>query len=135
MEFVENLDDIIKNIKTLEKYLTSNNIAEKEYTQSLVKKGRTFFVYKVDGQNHFAPSRFSGYKSNTMDKHDDKHEKDGRDTNSVIDKIIGHAFSNEKTEVKFIDYCTKIGVVPGNYNRRFWRLKAKNGTNLSIEIQ
>lgn len=135
MEFVEDLDDIIKNIKTIEKYLASSNIVEKEYARSLVKKGRTFLVYKVDGQNHFAPSRFSGYKSNTMEKHDDNQEKDGRETNPVIDKIIGRAFANEITEVKFIDYCAKISVVPDNFNRRFWRLKAKDGTNLSIEIQ
>ncbi len=134
MEFVQNLDDIIKNIKTLEKYLTSTNKAKNEFAQSLVKKGRTILVYKVDGQNHFAPSRFSGYKKNTMDDHVENDEKDGKDTNPVIDKIVGKAFSNDLTETKFIDYCAKIGVEPDNVNRRYWRLKDKNGKNLSIEI-
>jgi hypothetical protein len=133
MEFVENLNDIIENIKTLEKYLTSSNNVEKEFAQSLVKKGRTILVYKVDGQNHFAPSRFLGYKNNTMDDHLENEEKDGRDTNPIIDQILGRVFANDKTESKFVDYCAKIGVVPDNVNRRYWRLKDKHGKNLTVE--
>lgn len=134
MEFVKSHDDIVENIKTLENYLSSSDIAEKDFAQNLIKKSRTFFVYKVDGQNHFAPSRFSGYKNNSLDKHDEKYEKDGKDTNTVIDKIIGRTFSNETTETKFKEYCEKLGIVPGKAKRRYWRLKEKFGKNLSISI-
>lgn len=135
MEFVQNIDDIIENIKTLEKYLASKNATKKEFAQSLVKKARSVLIYKVSGQNHFAPSRFSGYKKNKMDKHIENDEKDGKDINPIIDRIIGKAFSNDTTESKYIDYCAKIGVVPDNVNRRYWRLKAKNRKkNLSIEL-
>ncbi len=134
MKFVQNIDDIIENIKTLEKYLASDNNEKKEFTQSLVKKGRTILVYKVSGQNHFAPSRFCGYKDNTIEDHIENDEKDGRDTNPIIDKIVGKAFANDITEVKFIDYCAKIGTVPDNVKRRYWRLKANAGRNLSIDV-
>lgn len=134
MEFVQNIDDIIENIKTFEKYLASGNTKKKEFAQSLVKKGRTILVYKVSGQNHFAPSRFCGFNNNTMDHHIVNDEKDGRDTNPIIDRIIGKAFANDKTESKYIDYCAKIGVVPDNVKRRYWRLKANDGKNLYIDI-
>ncbi len=134
MEFVNNLQDIIDNIKTLESYLVSDNEIKKEFAKSLVKKGRTILVYKVNGENHFAPSRFSGYKNNTMEKHEVNEEKDGRDTNPVIDSIVGHAFANDKIENKFIDYCAKLGVEPDNVKRRYWRLRDNDGSYLNIEL-
>ena len=57
LHFVENTDQVIENIKTIEQYLHSENAAEKQFAQDLVKKGRSMLIYKVNGQNHFAPSR------------------------------------------------------------------------------
>jgi hypothetical protein len=134
MEFVKTLLDIIANIRTLEKYLISRNTVERRYAEDLVKKGKTILVYKVNGQNHFAPSRFSGYINNTMDKHIMNDEKDGRDTNPVITQIVGRPFENEKIESSFIDYCAKLGVVPDNTKRHYWRLKDKDGKYLVINL-
>ncbi|MCD4736199.1 MAG: hypothetical protein K8R53_09165, partial [Bacteroidales bacterium] len=133
-QFVKTLEDIITNIKMLENYLKTGNYKEQEYAEELVKKGRTILVYKVDGQNHFVPSRFSGYLNNTMEKHIQNDEKDGRDTNPVIAEIIGRPFQNNKIESSFIDYCAKLGVKPDNVKRRYWRLKDKNGKYLNISL-
>lgn len=134
MEFVATVDDILTNIRTLEKYLKSKILEEKTYAEDLVRKGKTILVYKVNGENHFAPSRFSGYKNNTMEKHIENDEKDGRDTNPVITEIIGRPFENEKIESFFIDYCAKLGIKPDNTKRHYWRMKDKEGKYLDIDL-
>jgi hypothetical protein len=69
-----------------------------------------------------------------MDKHIMNDEKDGRDTNPVITQIVGRPFENEKIESSFIDYCAKLGVVPDNTKRHYWRLKDKDGKYLVINL-
>ena len=56
LHFVENTDQIIENIKTIEQYLNSAVAEEKQFAQDLIKKGRSMVIYKVGGTNHFAPS-------------------------------------------------------------------------------
>ena len=132
MELVKTKEQVIDNIITLEKYLKSKSPIKKEFALNLVKQGETIVVYKINNENHFAPSRFVGYIGNDMDKHILNEEKSGLDTNPVIDKIIGHSFSNQKIEKGFIDYCAKLGLDIPNNNRHHWRLKDARGKNLNI---
>jgi hypothetical protein len=60
-------------------------------------------------------------------------EKDGRDTNPVIDKILGRHFSNETTDQKFKDYVLTLGCDIPNNKRTYWRVKNERGKNLDIE--
>ncbi|MFA8436786.1 MAG: hypothetical protein ACEPOZ_19950 [Marinifilaceae bacterium] len=133
MKLIENLNELIENLHTLENYLKSDNPEEKEFAMDLVRKGKTILVYKVNGENHFAPSRFSGYKNNSLRKHEVNDEKDGRDTNPVITKIAGRPFATEKIEANFIDYCDNLGAEIPNNNRKYWRLK-QDGKYLDLKI-
>jgi hypothetical protein len=132
MHLVKNQEQIVKNIILLEKYLKSNNIEEKEFAQNLIKRGKTIIVYKIDGENHFAPSRFVGYIENNLSKHTLSNEKDGRETNPVISNIIGFPFQNNKIENKFINYCNQMGVEHPNNKRKYWRIKGADGKPLNI---
>jgi hypothetical protein len=123
MDFIKNLNDLIENILVVEKYLNSNDSNEREYAIDLVRRGKTILVYKVNGENHFAPSRFIGYRNNSLSKHAGNDEKDGRDTNPVIDQIVGRSFSNDKIEKSFIDYCIKLGIETSKNKRKYWRIK------------
>jgi hypothetical protein len=134
MDFISNSQELVENIKTLENYLKNGNSEENEFSLERVRLGKTICVYKVDGINHFAPSRFVGYKSNTMNKHLAYELKDGRETNPIIDKIVGKSFENQTIEKKFIEYTKDLGLEVPNNKRRFWRLKDKNGKNLNIEL-
>ena len=118
----------------METYLKSGSSDEKKFALDLVRRGRTIVIYKVNGENHFAPSRFIGYKNNTQDRHISNLEKDGRETNPIISEIIGKYFQNPKTEQKFITYCESLGIVQTNNKRSFWRIKDTNGKNLDINI-
>lgn len=88
MKFIEILKDLQVNLETLENYLNSPVQKEREYALDRVKLGTCFVVYEINGQNHFAPSRFIGYKDNTMGKHDNNDEKDGRETNPAISGVL-----------------------------------------------
>jgi hypothetical protein len=134
MEFITNKQELIENIKKLEGYLKSINEKQRKFAEDLVRRGKTICVYKVNGKDHFAPSRFIGYKKNNMNAHEMSEEKDGRDTNPVIDKILGRSFSNDTIEQKFIDYTNYLGIEAHNNKRKYWRLKDDLGKNTDIKL-
>lgn len=122
MKLVGKKQQIIDNIILLETYLVSGNPIEKEFAENLIEKGKTFIVYKVDGKNHFAPSRFLGHIDNSMSKHIVNEEKEGRDTDPVISKILGNSYLNKTIEDKYIDYCNESGFDVLNNKRKYWRI-------------
>ncbi|MBI9066633.1 MAG: hypothetical protein JEZ09_05030 [Salinivirgaceae bacterium] len=132
MELVTKKQQIIDNIIRLEKYLYHSTKSDIKQAKDLVKSGRTIIIYKVNGEDHFAPSRFVGYIDNDLKKHLEFEEKDGKDTNPVITKVLGNPFSNDKIENKFIDYCAKIGVEVPDNNRSYWRIRDNRGKYLDL---
>ena len=133
MKLVSKKQQIIENILTLEKYLLSGSKEQKVFAGNIVRKGKGIVVYKVDGENHFAPSRFVGYENNDMTQHITNEDKDGKETNTVITKVIGRPFKNEKIDDKFIDYCNHLGILQPNHDRSYWRIKDDRGNNLNIK--
>lgn len=134
MEFVTKKQQIIDNIIILEQYLSGSKAQDKDSAKDLVRNGKTIIIYKVNGVDHFAPSRFVGYIDNDLRKHFEFEEKDGRDTNPVITKILGNPFSNDKIENKFIDYCAKIGADVPNNVRHYWRILNDRKKYLDLSI-
>ena len=81
-------DDIIKNMKTLDKYLTKQIDPEYTYAIEKIKNGICFIsVKQFDGSYRFYPSRFMGYQNNTMNKHEDNETRNGGTTNIYISSI------------------------------------------------
>jgi hypothetical protein len=134
MKFISEIEDVAVNLKTLERYLNGSNQEERLFAHDLVRRGKTILVYKVNGVNHFAPSRFCGYLNNTMNQHIVNDEKDGRETNPEIDSLIGKAFSNETIEMKFLAYCAELGLEPHNNKRRYWRVPGVESRYLDLAI-
>lgn len=134
MNFIKKRQDVIDNIITLEGYLTGKDKTQKQFAEQLVKSSKTFCVYKVNGENHFAPSRFLGYKNNTMDDHLANEGKDGKDANSAIDKVVGRHFTNDTTEEKFKAYVSSLGLTAVESTRKYWRVKDERGKNLDIKL-
>lgn len=127
MFIVKSIEDIKENIKTLDSYLNSKNEYEVDYAKALVKRG-TCFVVTVDNNNEykFYPSRFIGYKNNTMDKHERNYNKDGKETNPAISEVLNvKPVQNESMEEKYKDYCDALGFKPnkaGSFGvpRKYW---------------
>ena len=74
MALINNVDQLRENIQVLETALISNN----DEAINLVRKGMCFVVSERDGKLSFGPSRFLGYKNNTIAKHLKKKPSDSR---------------------------------------------------------
>lgn len=134
METIESKDEIIENIERLEKYLCEGNDEERYFVIKLIKKGRCFVTYQVNGEIRFCPSRFVGYKSNNMNRHLSSNSKDGRETNPVITKTL-----NIKLEPSgnlrnlHREYCQSFGVTPDNVKKKFWDLESQDAIIIEDE--
>ena len=128
MKIIKNREQLIKNIETLEGYLTEGDNFKNSEATSLVKRGTCFVAYLVDKELHFAPSRFIGYIGNKLEIHSVSH-KDGRETNKAINEILfGKPSPDEKLEKKYLNYCNELGVQPNKKGafgaqRKFWQIK------------
>jgi hypothetical protein len=132
LHFVENTDQIIENIRTMEQYLNSDNKAEKEFARDLVKKGRSMLVYKVNGENHFAPGRFLGFKKNSMAAYQGDEKRESRDTSHTIQSLMGKPFSHAVIEKEFADYASSFKGNTLKSKRKYWRVR--NDENKYFEL-
>jgi hypothetical protein len=101
MQFITKKQDLVDNSVTFEEYLTGSDKEKKKFAQDLMKKESGFSVYKVNGVNHFAPSKFGAVKGTTMESYIKNQEEEGKDPNHVVTKIIGTPFTNDTIEGKF----------------------------------
>ena len=88
MKIVSNFNELITNSQTLDGYLRSQVDPEYDFALNLIKKGTCFVAVGVSGAYKFYPSRFIGYADNSMDAHLNNVEKDGKETNPAISKIL-----------------------------------------------
>ena len=87
MELIINLEQLIKNIETVESYLTEGSEAEQSEVSNLIRRGSCLIAYQVNNEVRFAPSRFLGYVNNSLRGHI-RSQVDGRETNVVINRIL-----------------------------------------------
>ncbi len=123
---VSTMSDLMGTINTLEKYLASKKDPEYSFALDRVKKGTCFAAVKQGDEYKFYPSRFIGYVGNTMASHLNSDDKDGRETNPAISKVIGSkprsdTFLNEN----YVEYCTRLGIEAAErgafgVERKFW---------------
>lgn len=126
LHFVENVDQIIENIKTIENYLNSENPEEQEFARELVKKGRSMVIYKVNGQNHFAPARFVGFKKNNRSAHLENEKRETRDTGPILQTLLGKPFTHDPIEKEFNDYAATIKGNTLKSKRKYWRVRGED---------
>ncbi len=127
-EQVQSKEDVKNNIKVIDKYLSDKADPEYTFALNLIRRGICFVVDNSTGQNRFYPSRFIGYTSNSMNKHQNNEQKDGRVTNKALAKIFGEKPKpNPELEKSYIEYCESFGIIArekGTYGtqRKFWTL-------------
>jgi len=126
MRLIENMQDILANINTLDRYLEDPDMSE--YVKGLIKRGICFLAVKQDGYYRFYPSRFIGYKNNSQVAHDSNNNKDGRVTNPAISAIIGYPPTvSEDLEREYQKYCERLGFNANKrgtfgVHRKFWEV-------------
>jgi len=128
MKLIESENQLLKNIDSIEGYLTEGDEYSSREAKALVKRGTCFVAYKIDKELRFAPSRFIGYVDNELDKHSASNKKDGRETNKVIIQILGtKPEPNDKLNENYMEYCNRLGFQPnekGSFGapRKFWQI-------------
>jgi hypothetical protein len=129
MELITSVTELKANLRTLESYLKSDNPAEAKYAKDRIKMGTCFVAYKQNGEYKFGPSRFVGYRNNSISAHENNWYKDGRETNPKISSLIGHKEYHEAAfEESYKKYCISLGFEPkasGSWGvtRKYWELK------------
>jgi hypothetical protein len=100
---------------------------QRETALKLIKGSFVYFPLEYEGQLAFAPSKFIGYRENSVAKHEALKRPEGRDgrkTNVAVDKILGRSFADEDLDVRLREYCRFLGVEVENKKHRFWRIEA-----------
>ena len=134
METIEFKEEIIENIERLEKYLCEGKDDERDFAIKLIKKGRCFVTYQVNGEIRFCPSRFVGYKLNNMNRHLSSNSKDGKETNPIISKTLNIKLDpSENLEQLHREYCQSFGVTPDKVKKKFWDLDSRDAIIIEDE--
>lgn len=121
-QLASTLADIRGNLLALERYRQSNDPAQRAAFAELIKNGLCFVAYGLKGRILFGPSRFIGYAGNSLREHALNGDKDGRQTNAAIEKVVGAEFgANAELEAAFLDFCRLHGIEPQARVRKFLR--------------
>ena len=120
---VSNEKDIFYNADVIDNYLNGNDSKEKDFAIELIKKGACFLMLTRDNKTRFYPSRFIGYKFNSMAKHERNNKKDGKLTNPRISSIFKQKLvEDDECEKEFYAWCSDLGITPYNKKHKFWNV-------------
>lgn len=116
-DFIESREDVIQNINTLYSYLDNGGDNETYlWAASKMKNGRIYVVEIIGSHICFAPSRFVGYKENTIEKHLENHG-DGNQTNDVL-KEFYQKVDDDRLDSIFKKELAKYDIYPSS--KKYW---------------
>jgi 5-methylcytosine-specific restriction enzyme A len=132
-KYVRKIEEVIENIITLNNYKTGDE-TEREFLRGRTKNGKLFVVLKKNGQYLFSPSKFAGYRGNNKSIHlADLENRDGRNTNKALDKLLGKHLDfqdsrHAKIDAAFLQYCQNLELEPSKHHRprRYWIVDRKS---------
>jgi hypothetical protein len=138
-ELVEKHLEVLANIKELVSYRDSVNISQKEYYKERIKKGKVFVVEILNGNIEFTPSKFVGYKNNTMENHKKLQsiERDGRDTDAQLVNLQYKKIENDEKINQLFSYFSErhdLDVSPYKTNSSLKYLIKKDNYKDIIDI-
>lgn len=131
MRPIKSRQELLQNLETVERYLSSNDDTETSQIHNLIRLGACFLCYKINGEIRFAPSRFIGYANNNIGKHHkNRAEIDGRITNVQIIKTLEQMVKqNAQLDKELTKFCASLGFLPANKKHKFWILELTEELN------
>lgn len=135
---IENTSELMANLLQVDTYLSEDNEEDYKCMVKLISRGTNFVVYKSGNKTHFAPSRFVGYLNNSLIVHMVRRNgKDGRETTSTINKILGCQCAYDKElEKEYLEFCNELEVTSKrmiNTQRKYWVLDSRQNEIYSTE--
>ena len=85
LELVETIDDIIDNMNRVDEYL--NNGSNRDGLLDRFARGKRFVYRTIDGNKHFYPTKFIGYKNKDIDEYINNTLDDDGHAGATINKI------------------------------------------------
>jgi GTPase subunit of restriction endonuclease len=115
-DFIENRVDVVKNMYTLYSYVKNGYEQEKEWAIERFKRGKWYVVEPFGNLLFFAPSRFVGYKDNSIEKYTEA-RGNGVETNNLFCtlKLYKKVADNYLSE-QFEKFMEKLGVEKNTAN-------------------
>ncbi|WP_245781545.1 HNH endonuclease [Halomonas saccharevitans] len=122
------MEEIAANLLEFDRYRISSDAGERAFYAQRLRLGKIFGCMVVNGRLLFGPSRFIGYKSNTMTKHIAFDGKSGSVTTPRISSVLGAGHGPDaKAEDEYRALCAEVGAEPSSKIRTYWRLPTVNG--------
>lgn len=125
-KLIRDHNDLNENLDKIESYLNADAI-EDDFNEMVeyIRRGHNFVCYRVGDKHHFAPSRFVGYKSNTLSKHKGYRNNrlvTGTDTDRVLSAnyLLGKPIIDEEVDRYYISFCKSLDIQPLNRGRKYW---------------
>ena len=126
MDIITKRSELEANLNRLEEYRYSSDPAERDFYTNLIRHGICFVVLKKYGKLLWGPSRFLGYRSNSMNLHIRNIEKHGSKTNAAITRILGRPpEQDEHFEESYSKHCKDLGFITSpsgafGGKRKYW---------------
>ncbi|NTW22904.1 HNH endonuclease [Candidatus Falkowbacteria bacterium] len=120
---IASLEELENNIAYFDKLAGGQ---DGKAARELIQRGLCFVVKKIGSKFFFYPSRFIGYRNNTLALHAQNEDKDGRVTNLAIRKIFKKdPLQSKSLEEAYGDYLGGHGALPGKQKRKYWLLNSE----------
>lgn len=123
VSLVSGLEDLERNIVYFDKLAAGS---DGDRALELTKRGLCFVVKKESGSYSFYPSRFIGYRNNSLAAHEQNEYKDGRETNLAIRKIFKRdPLQSAVFEAAYLEFLREKGIKAGKQRRKYWILNSE----------
>lgn len=124
-DFIENREDIIKNICTLYSYLEGKCGDEcKNWAIERMKLGANFVIEIINNRICYSPSRYVGYKDNTKERHEIDYGNGGKTDDKL--EIFYNKVTDGRLDKIFQEHIAQYGL--STSNKKFWIPK-----NMTVE--
>jgi hypothetical protein len=132
MNVVKKRSDVVENLIGLEKMLRGKKVADRDFAINQIVSDPRIVIYKVLGENHFAPASMMGEKKGLDVDHAKLTEDEHKEIKKALTDVIGTPFTNETTVSKFQEYAKSLSKKVPNLERSYWRVKDERGKNLNL---
>lgn len=121
---------IRRNLRTLHRYIRSDDAKDVEWTKKRIIGGRSFAAAYVNSEVIFGPIRVVGYANVTRERWQ-RWKREGLlhgwHAHDAIERILGPRITNgderwNLIEETFLELCDGLYVTPHSVNRGFWCL-------------
>jgi 5-methylcytosine-specific restriction protein B len=107
---VQSKAEVLKNFDSFIRLRNSQKPEEVKKYQAYLKSAKVLVVEKVNGQREYAPSRFVGYRSNSLKNHEAAEEKDGTVTTPQLESLFAKWCYDPVESQRYVRFCKKHGI-------------------------